>query len=65
VRDEREPEEREDIETAILTSLEKISKETSRYQKAALLANIFHLLAIGLSALSLNKTGCSFIETPR
>lgn len=35
----------------ILASLEKISKESSRYQKAALLANIFRLLAIGLGAL--------------
>jgi hypothetical protein len=35
----------------ILASLEKISKETSRFQKAGLLANIFRLLAIGLGAL--------------
>jgi hypothetical protein len=35
----------------ILAALEKISKETSKYQKAALLANIFRLLAIGLGAL--------------
>lgn len=35
----------------ILASLEKISKETSKYQKLALLANIFRLLAIGLGAL--------------
>ncbi len=35
----------------ILSSLEKISKETSKYQKLALLANIFRLLAIGLGAL--------------
>lgn len=35
----------------ILASIEKISKETSKYQKLALLANIFRLLAIGLGAL--------------
>jgi hypothetical protein len=35
----------------ILASLEKISQEASKLQKATLLANIFRLLAIGLGAL--------------
>ncbi|MBI3654101.1 MAG: hypothetical protein HY231_23975 [Acidobacteria bacterium] len=35
----------------ILASLEKISKATSKYQKATLLANIFRLIAIGIGAL--------------